>query len=224
MLDLCAVREFSSMTRVSLKLINLIEKICSSLGKISCGLCFLLLLLTAEQVIARYWFKSSSLALQELQWHFFGASFALSSAWALQKDQHVRVDIFYHRWTPRQKAFCNILGHIFFLLPLCYVLVVYGWTEVELSQSYPSNVALNHWTSVHINPHSFFYRIITPLESFLRQWVIFGEASSDPGGLEARWIPKALIPICGITLALQGMALICKDSRLLFSKKEASHG
>ena len=198
------------------KFISSVEAVCTGLGKLSAGLCLLLLILTAEQVIARYWFKSSSLALQELEWHFFGASFALSSAWALQRDQHVRVDLFYHRWSLRQKALCNMLGHLFFLFPMCYVLIDYGWTEVLLCQSYSSYVPLNHFSASHIDPQAVYYELCSKLEIFIRQWLIFGEGSPDPGGLPARWLPKALIPLCGLTLALQGLALWIKDFKTVF--------
>ena len=198
------------------RFISGVENVCANLGKCSAGLCLLLLMLTAEQVIARYWFKSSSLALQELEWHLFGASFALSSAWALQKDRHVRVDIFYQRWSLRQKALCNMLGHCCFLFPMCYVLMAYGWTEVQLSQSYSSYVPLNHFSASHIDPQAFYYGLCRSLETFFRQWLIFGEGSPDPGGLPARWLPKALIPLCGLTLALQGLALWMRDFKTVF--------
>jgi TRAP-type mannitol/chloroaromatic compound transport system permease small subunit len=199
-------------------LIKLLDKICTWPAKLACGLCFLLLLLTLEQVIARYCFQSSSLTLQELQWHFFGAIFTLASAWTFQKDQHVRVDIFYQRWSPRTQAICNIIGHCCFLFPICFILMDYGWSEVELSQSYPNHTPLDHWTAQYGDPQSSITSYFRYLEQFLRTWVIFGEGSSDPGGLPARWISKALIPLCGLLLSVQGLSLLLKDLKKVISR------
>jgi TRAP-type mannitol/chloroaromatic compound transport system permease small subunit len=54
----------------------------------------LLLLLIANvfvDVVLRYAFNNSSIALQELEWHLFSAMFLLSIAYGLQNDTHVRV-------------------------------------------------------------------------------------------------------------------------------------
>jgi TRAP-type mannitol/chloroaromatic compound transport system permease small subunit len=51
-------------------------------------------------VVLRYAFNNSSIALQELEWHLFSAMFLLSIAYGLQNDTHVRVDVFYLNFSP----------------------------------------------------------------------------------------------------------------------------
>ena len=74
-------------------------------------------------VVMRYAFKSSYVFIQELEWHLFAFIFLMGAGYTLQKDGHVRVDIFYQRFSPKQQAWVNLLGVIFFLLPGCYLVI-----------------------------------------------------------------------------------------------------
>jgi len=75
--------------------------------------------------IMRYFFRSGSIALQEMEWHLFAMVFLFGIAYALKHDGHVRVDVFYDRFSPRWKAIVNIAGTALLLLPLS-VLVIEG--------------------------------------------------------------------------------------------------
>ena len=75
--------------------------------------------------IMRYFFSSGSIALQEMEWHLFAMVFLFGIAYALKEDGHVRVDVFYDRYSPRLKAMVNIGGTALLLLPLS-VLVIEG--------------------------------------------------------------------------------------------------
>ena len=72
--------------------------------------------------------------------YLHAAIFMLGAAVALQADQHVRVDIFYRRFSARQQAWVNGLGHVVFTLPLCGLIgwgswdyVIASWTAKEAS-------------------------------------------------------------------------------------------
>jgi TRAP-type mannitol/chloroaromatic compound transport system permease small subunit len=41
----------------------------------------------------------------------------------LLTDGHVRVDIIYQRLSPRGKAWINLIGVLFFLIPGCYLII-----------------------------------------------------------------------------------------------------
>lgn len=68
-------------------------------------------------------FRVGSVALQELEWHVFALIFLLAGAYTLKHDEHVRVDIVYQRLGPRARAGIELAGTLFFLLPLCAVVV-----------------------------------------------------------------------------------------------------
>ena len=72
-----------------------------------------LVLLTFEQVVARYLFNEASIAIQELLWHLFGFLFLISLGVTLKNDRHVRVDIFYGRLGEKGKAWIDTIGILF---------------------------------------------------------------------------------------------------------------
>ncbi len=96
-------------------------------GRAASWLTLLLVLITVSDVFSRYLFHSGSVAVQELEWHLFALIFLLGAAFTLREDAHVRVDVFYGRFSERTKAWVNIFGTIFFLFPFCVVVI---WASI----------------------------------------------------------------------------------------------
>ncbi len=71
--------------------------------------------------------KLTLASLGDLQWHLFGIMLLLTMAGAFVTDNHVRVDFLRQNMTLRQKQIVDILGHLFFLLPLCAIVVYHGY-------------------------------------------------------------------------------------------------
>jgi len=90
-------------------------------------LCVALALLTAYDVLARYAFKSGSVALQELEWHLFSVIFLLGAGYTLTHDAHVRVDIFYAKAPEKVRAAIDLFGALFLLLPFCGLIIWTAW-------------------------------------------------------------------------------------------------
>jgi TRAP-type mannitol/chloroaromatic compound transport system permease small subunit len=74
-------------------------------------------LLTFVIVVLRYLLNLGWVWMQELVIYMHALVFLGASGYALQKDAHVRVDIFYQRFSPRKKALVNLFGVLFLLLP-----------------------------------------------------------------------------------------------------------
>lgn len=125
-------------------------------------------------VFMRYVLQDSWVAIQELEWHLFALIFLLGAGYSLKHDKHVRVDVFYSRFSPQTQAWVNLVGSVLFLIPFC-VLVI--------------------WSS----------------QNFVMNAFQFGETSPDPGGLPARWVLKAAIPVGFLFLCIQGIALACRS-------------
>ncbi|MFN6339223.1 MAG: TRAP transporter small permease subunit [Cyanobacteriota bacterium] len=66
----------------------------------------------------------SSNALIEGQWHLFDMMFLLAMGYALQRDDHVRVDVLQSRWPSRRKARVELAGTLGLLLPFVLVVLV----------------------------------------------------------------------------------------------------
>lgn len=93
----------------------------SYVGKSVSWLALVLVAVIIVDVLLRYFFSITSAASFELEWHLFAALFMLATAWTLQQDRHVRVDLFYQRFSFKGKAWVNLIGTVFFLLPFCVV-------------------------------------------------------------------------------------------------------
>ena len=93
----------------------------------------LLVVLVVFDATSRYLFSEGSTALQELEWHFFDVVILLSIAYTLRNNAHVRVDIFYEKFSPKTKAVINIISYLLFVLPLSCLIIYIGIGFVELS-------------------------------------------------------------------------------------------
>ena len=98
-------------------------KFISTSGKVISWLTAVLVLLVCYDVFTRYLLKTSSVAVQELEWHIFAIIFLLGAAYTLKTDDHVRVDVFYSKFSDRGKAWINLCGTIIFLIPFCLLLI-----------------------------------------------------------------------------------------------------
>ncbi|SFR62165.1 TRAP-type mannitol/chloroaromatic compound transport system, small permease component [Marinobacter daqiaonensis] len=97
----------------------------SGLGRVAyfCGwiasVAFILLTLNVfYDVVARYAFNSVSIGMQEMEWHLYSVVFLMGIPYALRTDGHVRVDVFYTRWSETFKAWVNLIGALLLVIPL----------------------------------------------------------------------------------------------------------
>ena len=111
----------------------LIDSFTERFGRLLAYLIPLMMLGTATVVVMRYGFGQGMTALQESVNYLHGTVFMLGAAYTLKHDGHVRVDIFYRRFSPRGQAWINALGGIVFLMPLCGFILVSSWDYVEAS-------------------------------------------------------------------------------------------
>ena len=93
----------------------------------------LMTLITCLVVVMRYGLDLGSVLLQDVVLYFHGALFLLGSSFALKRNAHVRVDIFYRDFSEKKKAFVDLVGHCLFLQPVCWVIFLFSWDFVEFS-------------------------------------------------------------------------------------------
>ena len=115
------------------KYIEWTDKINEKLGSAASWLVLILILIITYDVIVRYLFQSSSVAMQELEWHLFAIIFLLSAGYTLKMDDHVRVDVFYSGFSEKKKAWINLFGTVFFLIPFCVILIISSENFVLIS-------------------------------------------------------------------------------------------
>lgn len=121
---------------------NLIKKCAASLeyiseysGRAIAWLVLIMMVLVSYDVAMRYIFRSGSITLQELEWHIFSMIFLLGAAYTFKHDDHVRLDLFYQSkyMNDLKRAWVNIIGGVFFLIPFCLLVIVSSWPFVSQS-------------------------------------------------------------------------------------------
>jgi TRAP-type mannitol/chloroaromatic compound transport system, small permease component len=105
------------------------------------------------------------------EWHIFSIIFLLAAGYTFKLGDHVKVDVFYAKFSEKNRALIDILGTIVFLFAFCGFVIWFSAGFVAASFS-------------------------------------INEASADPGGLPARFLLKAFIPLGFIMLAMQGVAFL----------------
>ena len=100
------------------------------IGELFSWLLLCMVLLTCLIVILRYLFNIGFIWMQELVRFFYAAVFMLCAAYTLVENAHVRVDIFYSKMSEKNKNLVNILGSIFFLIPVCFITFFYSFSYV----------------------------------------------------------------------------------------------
>jgi TRAP-type mannitol/chloroaromatic compound transport system permease small subunit len=84
-------------------------------------------------VVLRYQFNIGWIWMQESILWMHAAVFMLAAAYTLNRDEHVRVDIFYSRLARRGRAWVDVLGTLILLLPTVIFLIIVSWDYVSVS-------------------------------------------------------------------------------------------
>lgn len=163
--------------------IRFVDNVNEKVGMTVSWLTTAMVVIVCYDVFTRYVLKASSVAVQELEWHVFAIIFLIGAAFTLKEDKHVRVDVLYVRLSPKGKAWVNLLGSLFFLIPFSLLVI---------------------WTSWN----------------FVKSSYMMGETSPNPGGLPARYVLKACIPIGFSLLLLQAISLTFKSLLAILGKAE----
>jgi TRAP-type mannitol/chloroaromatic compound transport system permease small subunit len=89
-----------------------------------------------------------STKLQELEWHFHAALFALVLGYGLVYNTHVRIDLIRDNIQFRGKAWLEFIGLTFFMLPFCAIVIFfafdYTYSSYAINEISASQVGLSH--------------------------------------------------------------------------------
>ena len=107
-----------------LHFINFVNKLNEKVGRATAWITSFLILLVCFDVIARKLFNFSKIWIMELEWHLYALIFLFGAGYALKHDRHVRVDLFYEKFTDKEKALTNFCGHLLFLIPWCLLVII----------------------------------------------------------------------------------------------------
>ena len=108
--------------------IQKIDKLTQLIGYSAAWLLLAMVFIESLVVVLRYGFDFGSLAMQESVTYLHASCFLLGITFALKEGEHVRVDIFYRNFSPRNQAIVNITGGVLFLLPFCLFVI---WSSLH---------------------------------------------------------------------------------------------
>lgn len=112
-----------------LALSRFIDEINTRVGRVVSWLILIVVVISSINAVFRKAFDMSSNAWLELQWYLFGAIFLLAAGYTLTRNGHVRVDILSSRLSDRGQAVIDVIGVLFFLLPVTIVVL---WLSVPM--------------------------------------------------------------------------------------------
>lgn len=148
-------QEIPAAIRVS----EALRKVVDRIGRFGAWMFLPLVLITVFDVILRkiglqYWLTVhfgrifDSTVLQELEWHFHTGLFALVLGYGYIWNTHVRVDLVREHLQFRKKAWMELLGLTFFLLPYCAIVIwfatIYAYDSWAMNEISASTVGLTH--------------------------------------------------------------------------------
>lgn len=110
-----------------LALARLIDRLTETVGRAALWIVLIATLVSAGNALIRYLLGASSNAWLEIQWYLFGALFLLAAGYTLKHNGHVRIDIVYHRFGARGRAWVDLVGGLLFLLPMAVLLTWLSW-------------------------------------------------------------------------------------------------
>ncbi len=107
-----------------------IRRLNQAMSILAACLCIAMALLGLGIVVLRYGFSVGSIAAQELVLYCHAFVFLAAAAATLDADGHVRVDIFYRRWSGPRRGLVDLLGTLLLLLPVMGFILFVSWGYV----------------------------------------------------------------------------------------------
>jgi TRAP-type mannitol/chloroaromatic compound transport system permease small subunit len=152
---------------------RLMDAFSERLGKLVSWLILAAVLVSTLNALTRYTFNIGSNAFLELQWYLFAAVFLLGSAWTLKRNEHIRIDVVVGRFSPKVHAWIDIFGTLFFLLPLCAI-VLYDGVPFALEALTSGEVSTNAgglilWPAKILLPLGFLFLMLQGLAELIKR-------------------------------------------------------
>lgn len=154
------------------RLSRLLERGIVAIGQASAWLWIAVLLVVLCNVFSRFVLARGSIALEELSWHLFGAATLLSLAYAVVRDDHVRVDVLREKFSLRTQAWIELLGIVLLALPVIALMI-----DSLLAYAHTAFVYMEHSQAPSGLPYRFLFKSVLPLGLALTAIALFARAT-----------------------------------------------
>ncbi len=161
-----------------------IDRITEAVGKLIMWAILAAVIVSAGNAIVRKAFNMSSNTWLELQWYLFGAAFMLASAYTLQQNEHIRIDIFYGTRSRRTQHWIDLFGHVFFLLPfvaiMTYMMVPYALAAFNSGQISTNAGGLIIWPARAMLAFGFILLLAQAFSEIIKKIAVMRGLMEDP--------------------------------------------
>lgn len=172
---LTCLSQFSPDTDMDalLRLSSLIDKLNEKFGLIANWLVLIACVISAGNAMMRYGLNMSSNAWLEIQWYLFGGMVMLGAAYTLKMNEHVRVDLLYSRYSDRTRLWVDLLGGIFFLLPMTIIIGWLSWpmfiNSLNIGETSGNSGGLLRWPVKLLLPLGFLLLTLQGLSEIIKR-------------------------------------------------------
>ena len=172
------------MMKLLLGLSRAIDALNEQVGKLTYWLILAAVLISAGNAIVRYSLNMSSNAWLEIQWYLFSFIFLFCAGYTLLHNQHVRIDVISGQLSARARAWIDILGTVFFLLPMAVAIMWLSW-PVFLDAYRSDEVSTNAggllvWPGRLMLPVGFFLLVLQGLSELIKRIAFLCGMIPDP--------------------------------------------
>ena len=168
---------------VLLNLSRLIDRVSTAVGRSLSWFILLAVIVSTINAIIRKLFDVSSNSWLELQWVLFGAVFLLCSSWTLLSNEHIRIDIVNSLMPKPVRDWIDIIGHVFFLLPLTIIMMIVSWPfairSLLLNEQSVNAGGLAQWPAKFLIPIGFLMLFFQGLSELIKRIAIMRGALED---------------------------------------------
>lgn len=159
-----------------LRLCSGIDRVTEVIGRQVRWLILAAVAVSAVNAIVRKTLDTSSNAWLELQGYLFGAVFMFAAAYVLQKNGHVRIDALSSHFSKRTRDWIDLFGHVFFLLPLCGLMVWLGipyfWEALRDGEVSNNAGGLIVWPIKFFILAGFVLLLAQALSEIIKRWAV----------------------------------------------------
>ncbi|RUR31268.1 TRAP transporter small permease subunit [Vreelandella nanhaiensis] len=115
------------------RLLRWLDCVTEGVGRAIAWLVVIMMVVQFAIVVLRYIFGINSIVMQESVMYMHAAVFMLGAGWTLRHDGHVRVDIFYRKMSNKGRAWIDLLGTLFLLIPVASFIAISSFRYVMTS-------------------------------------------------------------------------------------------
>jgi TRAP-type mannitol/chloroaromatic compound transport system permease small subunit len=173
-----------ALLKALLPVTRAIDAVTTWIGKRLAWLILAAVVVSALNASVRKVFDTSSNSWLELQWVLFSIVFLLCASWTLLDNEHIRIDIVNNMLPKWLRNTIDVVGHVFFLMPLAIVMIITGipffLRSVEINEQSGNAGGLPQWPSKALVMIGFAMLLVQGISELIKRLAVMRDLIPDP--------------------------------------------